>query len=89
MVGQINAIHIPRNALSLFTLFNQKKSCLLFVCSFRIAESLLIARPDENYQAQSYVYIQQYKRFIISLHKDVHVKMHRFIKFLDRSQHFC
>lgn len=26
MVGQINAIHILRNALSLFTLFNQKKA---------------------------------------------------------------
>lgn len=31
MVGQVNAIHIPRNALSLFTLFDQKKNAVYYL----------------------------------------------------------
>lgn len=103
MLGQIDAIQILRNALSLFTLFNPNKNAVYYLfVRFRIdvraegavsvqsnLESLLIARPDENYQAQLHVYMQQYRRYIINFHKDIHVNMHRFIKVLDRNQHLC
>lgn len=100
MVGQINAIHIPRNALSLLTLFNLRKKIhsLLFVCLFRIGvraegavsvqselESLLITMKITK-PSRMYIYSSTEGTYTISLHKDIHVNMHRFIKFLDRNR---